>query len=114
MSCGNVNININLQQDLFDMNIITNSNSDKYYVWLYSSNYGNTWWCYKRDTCEQVEKIYEDYSKYTPYKEVKKEKVKTQVFEGYRVTYSWEYDNSVIIYYLRYNDYACIIYGYGA
>jgi hypothetical protein len=36
-------------------------NSSNNYVWLYSSNYGNTWWCYKREHCEKVELIYVDH-----------------------------------------------------
>ena len=35
--------------------------NSEYYVWLYSSNYGNTWWCYQREICGKVEKIYMDY-----------------------------------------------------
>ena len=63
---------------------------------------------------KSLDKIYQDYSKNIAYKEIKKEKKKTKFIESYRVEYSWKYDNSVIIYYGRYNDYACIIYGYGA
>ena len=36
-------------------------NASLNYIWLYSSNYGNTWWCYNREHCEQVEKIYIDH-----------------------------------------------------
>ena len=49
-------------KDLFDMNINQNFSNNIFYAWLYSSNYGNTWWLYKRDTCDNVEKIYYDYS----------------------------------------------------
>lgn len=47
--------------ELFNEKKPVHSIDFKYYVWLYSSNYGNTWWCYQRETCEQVEKIYNDY-----------------------------------------------------
>ena len=47
--------------DLFEMNKIINTDTNKYYIWLYSSNYGNTWWCYQKQICEKVEKIYKDY-----------------------------------------------------
>lgn len=40
-----------------------NKNTDKClnYMWLYSSNYTNTWWSYNRTHSEKVELIYQDY-----------------------------------------------------
>lgn len=55
--CGNVNDPLNI----FDMNKISNIDTSNYYLWLYSSNYGNTWWCYKKDMCEKLEILFQDY-----------------------------------------------------
>ncbi|ARF09686.1 hypothetical protein Indivirus_2_65 [Indivirus ILV1] len=48
--------------DPFEVSNLANTDNDRYYIWLYSSNYGNTWWCYKKEICEQIESIYQDYN----------------------------------------------------
>ncbi|AYV77298.1 MAG: hypothetical protein Barrevirus31_1, partial [Barrevirus sp.] len=45
---------------IFEVNNIKNTDSPNFF-WLYSSNYGNTSWCYKKDISDQIEKIYKDY-----------------------------------------------------
>lgn len=45
-----------------DENIIGVPNdyiNNKNYLWLYSSNYSNTWWCYNSDLNEKIELLYQ-------------------------------------------------------
>jgi len=34
---------------------------DNHYLWLYSSNFTSTWWCYEKPLNQSIEHIYEDY-----------------------------------------------------
>jgi len=62
VACPSCNI-LDNNLTIFQMNKIVpvSVSVNRYYIWLYSSNYGNTWWCYQKDCCEKVELIYKDY-----------------------------------------------------
>jgi hypothetical protein len=55
----------------------------------------------------------ENQKQYISYKLESTTWVETEVFSGYRLEYSWEFDNKVIFYCLIFGDYALIISGYG-
>lgn len=50
-------------------------NSELSYIWLYSSNYNDTWWCYDRENSNHIEYIYNDY--------VKVNKIKNNISSDY-------------------------------
>ena len=57
--------------------------------------------------------VMENQKQYISYKLESTTWVETEVFSGYRLEYSWEFDNKVIFYCLIFGDYALIISGYG-